>query len=222
MIQSAVFCWCGGAADNSATLTPSTAMTVGGILPAFWQNIVDGHNTQGRLVATAAVCWRSSPWRLEANSKIDPIKLNGWDAKTLAYADDIAVVSTGPKTALVDIRDLATEFGRFSGYRLNHDKTQVVVNRLNLQISLSPRMMLLGVQEKGVPAGACAFLFVALAVFRLGIASSSLDPEAPSFGQWLARMMAIYKLEEALYQLKGKKARKGGLGIMGCIINRGL
>ncbi|KAJ1129102.1 hypothetical protein NDU88_007473 [Pleurodeles waltl] len=67
MIRSAVFCWYGSAAVSSAASQPSAAMTVGSVLPAFWQNTVGGHDTRRWLVAMVAVCWWPSPWR-EAES----------------------------------------------------------------------------------------------------------------------------------------------------------
>ncbi|KAJ1141982.1 hypothetical protein NDU88_008310 [Pleurodeles waltl] len=44
LIRSAAVYWRGAAADSSATLPPSAAMTVARILPAFWRNSGYAHN----------------------------------------------------------------------------------------------------------------------------------------------------------------------------------
>lgn len=48
--------------------------------------------------------------------------------KTLAYADDVAIVTPTPDVALKEIEIETTLFGRVSGYALNKGKTQIIKN----------------------------------------------------------------------------------------------
>lgn len=57
---------------------------------------------------------------------IKPLYLQNMEYRALAYADDIVVVTTDTATALPIIKDLANQFGLFSGYKLNLEKTQIL------------------------------------------------------------------------------------------------
>ncbi|KAJ1193294.1 hypothetical protein NDU88_002593 [Pleurodeles waltl] len=66
--------------------------------------------------------------KMDANPTILPAERHGWDMKMLAYADDVAVLTTNPDAALQAMEEEATKFRTFSGYQLNSNKTQLVVN----------------------------------------------------------------------------------------------
>ncbi|KAJ1084916.1 hypothetical protein NDU88_005056, partial [Pleurodeles waltl] len=66
--------------------------------------------------------------QLEKNPAIMPVSRHGWDTNILAYVDDDTVVTANPDEALLEIEKVAYNSGRVSGYLLNKDKTQVVVN----------------------------------------------------------------------------------------------
>lgn len=66
--------------------------------------------------------------QLEINTKLPPLVVNGVSYKTLAYADDVAIVTPTPDVALKEIEIETTLFGRVSGYALNKGKTQIIKN----------------------------------------------------------------------------------------------
>lgn len=76
--------------------------------------------------------------------------LNGLELKLTAYADDIAVFSTNPATALTQVTQEAQQFGLFSGYKLNLHKTQTILN-----FQLDTPAPLLGVTSLAVYLGVC-------------------------------------------------------------------
>ncbi|KAJ1093337.1 hypothetical protein NDU88_006441 [Pleurodeles waltl] len=63
---------------------------------------------------------------LEASSRIQAIVLQYVNCKVFTYADDVALVTADPSTAVLEIERLANEFGIYSRYKLNQDKTQIV------------------------------------------------------------------------------------------------
>ena len=65
---------------------------------------------------------------LMQNAAILSVKIRGIPGKITAYADDIAIFSVNPITAIVKIKSEARLFGELSGYLLNVDTTQIVNN----------------------------------------------------------------------------------------------
>lgn len=59
---------------------------------------------------------------------ITPGICNGHESKIMAYADDLAVVTTDPEKAIIQIQKLASEYERKSSYLLNTGKTQILCN----------------------------------------------------------------------------------------------
>lgn len=58
---------------------------------------------------------------------------------------------------------------------------------LGLKITLTSDLVLLGLSRTEQNEMAYQFLFVAMAVLRMNIASAWLDPSSPTFHQWLAQ-----------------------------------
>ncbi|KAJ1133125.1 hypothetical protein NDU88_011422 [Pleurodeles waltl] len=82
-------------------------------------------------------------------------------------------------------------------------------------VQLSAMLVLLGVMDstEGIEPPLYKirrFLFVAMAIFRLCIATDWIKKEPPTFEGWRSRLLAIYNIELSLYKLKGHKKRHRG------------
>lgn len=84
--------------------------------------------------------------------------------------------------------------------------------KLHLQVELDAPAILLGISTLTEKQGG-AMLIIAVAVYRLCIASAWLDPIPPSFQQWVAQLLAIFNLEKAIYRRRGRKAKSKGFEI---------
>lgn len=60
---------------------------------------------------------------LDRSTGISSIRANGVDCRVLAYADDIAILTSDVSSAFTEVQHLAAQFGRISGYKLNISKT---------------------------------------------------------------------------------------------------
>lgn len=80
-------------------------------------------------------------------------------------------------------------------------------NSLGVSISANPAWVILGVSGDYEQHPKFYFVFVAMAVLRLCIATLWLDKEPPTFRQWLAKLLSIYNLEKRVYARKGRKGR---------------
>ncbi|KAJ1145588.1 hypothetical protein NDU88_011874 [Pleurodeles waltl] len=71
--------------------------------------------------------------------------------------------------------------------------------------------VMLGIsEEQGLSKAERDLFFVAMATARMCSAAGWVDPEAPSFAEWQARFLAMYNLEEGVYERRGRWARKKG------------
>lgn len=66
--------------------------------------------------------------QIESSQAIKPTRYHTLETKILAYADDLAIVTPEPQTAIMEIVKEENAFGLISGYKLNPQKTQVVIN----------------------------------------------------------------------------------------------
>lgn len=102
---------------------------------------------------------------------------------------------------------------------LKHNVSSILSTMLGKEIVLSPQLIVLGV---GCPLSLSqnqSFLFIAMTVFRLCLATHWLDLVSPSGQQWLERFQAIYRLERAVYSKKGRKAKAKGSAIWAPLMN---
>lgn len=63
---------------------------------------------------------------MEKTESIKGICLNGSDHKVALYADDILIYLTTPSNSLLELMNLLKTFGRYAGYKLNLQKTQIL------------------------------------------------------------------------------------------------
>ena len=66
---------------------------------------------------------------------IKGISINGEEHKLSLYADDVMMFLTEPVTTIPCLKDLLSQYGYYSGYKVNMDKSEAM--DVNGQISIS-------------------------------------------------------------------------------------
>lgn len=86
-------------------------------------------------------------------------------------------------------------------------------SKLKLEKVIAPALILLGIQENGRIKERGGVTSIAMTIFRLCISSAWLDPNPPSFQQWLARLLPAYNLQKCINARKGRRAKTKGVKI---------